>query len=269
MPDSEHASEFIIHSSRFLPTIESIPSSEKKQFLVVGGGQSAAEIVNHLYERFNNATVTSAFTTFGFKPADDSHFVNRIFDAQSVDMFFNASDSLKNRIMDIHADTNYSVVDGDLIAELYKKIYQEKVNDHARLQLRQLTRLVSAKKVKNQTVAILHNLKTNEIYTEVFDYIILATGYRVPDITELFPSARELMALAEDNSIKLDRSYGANLNCQVVGKIYLPGMSEAQHGLSATLLSLLPIRANEIVRDVANSVRLKTSSVVTEVMNVN
>lgn len=269
MPESGQASELIIHSSRFLPTIESIPASETKHFLVVGGGQSAAEIVNHLYDRFNNATTTSAFSTFGFKPADDSHFVNKIFDAQSVDMFFNASDALRERIMDIHADTNYSVVDGDLISELYKKTYKEKVNNHNRLQLRQLTRLVSAKQVGSQAVATLHNLKTNEIYTENFDYIILATGYRVPEITELFPSVRELIALAEDNSIKLDRYYGASMNRQVAGKIYLPGMSEAHHGLSATLLSLLPIRAHEIVRDVVNSACFKASSVTAEVLNVN
>lgn len=269
MPESGQASEFIIHSSRFLPTIESIPASEKKNFLVVGGGQSAAEIVNHLYDRFNNATTTSAFSTFGFKPADDSHFVNKIFDAQSVDMFYNASDALRKRIMDLHADTNYSVVDGDLITELYKKTYKEKVSNLNRLQLRQLTRLVKAKQVGSQAVATLHNLKTNETYTENFDYIILATGYRVPEITELFPSIHELIALADDNNIKLDRCYGARTNRQMVGKIYLPGMSEGHHGLSATLLSLLPIRAQEIVRDVVNSACFKASSTTAEVLNVN
>lgn len=269
MPDCGQTSELIIHSSRFLPAIESIPASEKKKFLVVGGGQSAAEIVNHLYDRFNNATTTSAFTTFGFKPADDSHFVNKIFDAQSVDMFFNSSDALRKRIMDVHSDTNYSVVDGDLISELYKKTYKEKVNNHNRLQLRQLTRLLSAKKVGKHAVATLHDLKTNDIYTENFDYIILATGYRVPEITELFPSVHELFELAEDKSVKLERYYGAKMNSQVAGKIYLPGMSEAYHGLSATLLSLLPIRAHEIVRDVANSAYFKASSITTEALNVH
>ncbi|SLM61880.1 MULTISPECIES: lysine N(6)-hydroxylase/L-ornithine N(5)-oxygenase family protein [Dickeya] len=269
MPEIHQVSASVIHSSQFLPTIQNIPSSDTKKFLVVGGGQSAAEIVNHLYDRFDNATVTSVFSTFGFKPADDSHFVNRIFDAESVDMFFSASVSLKSKIMDTHADTNYSVVDGDLIAEIYKKVYQEKVNNQKRIQLRQLTRLSSVKHVGSKPIATLHNLKTDEIYTEEFDYIIMATGYRVPDITELFPSASELIALAEDNSITLDRNYSVSINRPLAGKIYLPGMSEAHHGLSATLLSLLPIRANEIVRDVTNTLSVKAASVSAEVVNAN
>ena len=51
----------------------------------LGAGQSAAEAVDYLHRSFPDAEVCSVFAKYGYTPADDSPFANRIFDPEAVD----------------------------------------------------------------------------------------------------------------------------------------------------------------------------------------
>ncbi|MCZ3089027.1 lysine N(6)-hydroxylase/L-ornithine N(5)-oxygenase family protein, partial [Acinetobacter baumannii] len=75
----------LIHSSWYLPGIAGAlgqPQLEGPQprILVVGGGQSAVEIATDLGERYPRALIDLAIRGPALKPADDSPFVNEIFD---------------------------------------------------------------------------------------------------------------------------------------------------------------------------------------------
>src|SRR5690606_40746222 len=65
--------------------------------------------------------------------ADHCPLSNRIFDPATVDEFYYAPEPMKRKLMDYHANTNYSVVDLDLIEELYRRSYREKVLGNQRL----------------------------------------------------------------------------------------------------------------------------------------
>ena len=43
-----------------------------------------------------------------------------------MDDYFGSPEDVKQMLVDYHRNTNYSVVDADLIEELYRRAYQEK-----------------------------------------------------------------------------------------------------------------------------------------------
>jgi L-ornithine N5-oxygenase len=61
------------------------------------------------------------FGRYGYSPADDSCFANRIFDPSAVDDYFHAPGPVKEMLLGYHANTNYSVVDPELIDGPYRR----------------------------------------------------------------------------------------------------------------------------------------------------
>jgi L-ornithine N5-oxygenase len=117
LPGGVTGSHRVWHSRDLLTNIGSV-APDARRFVVVGAGQSAAEITAFLHERFPAAEVCAVFSRYGYSPADDSSFANRIFDPAAVDDFFAAPDAVKEMLIDYHGNTNYSVVDADLIEAL-------------------------------------------------------------------------------------------------------------------------------------------------------
>jgi len=250
LPKNIMESRNVVHSSSFLGLLDRIDPKRVKRFLVVGGGQSAAEVVNHLHEKYQDAEVVGVFSTFGYKPADDSSFVNQIFDPNTVDLFYTASDEVRSYLLEQHGDTNYSVVDIELISALYRKMYDEKVRNHQRLSLHRLSRLEGLENKGDRVLAYIKDIHSGITSEEVFDAVVLATGYCPPSLTDIIPSMTPYIERDRLGEVVLDRHYSVKTNCDVGGKIYLQGASESQHGLTATLLSALPIRSQEILQDI-------------------
>ena len=86
------------HSSEHLFRADSLDPRCVRDVVVVGGGQSAAEVVLHLRGLLgDDARVHAVHGRFGYSPADSSPYVNRIFDAESVDALFDAPESQRSR----------------------------------------------------------------------------------------------------------------------------------------------------------------------------
>ncbi|MGN5637927.1 SidA/IucD/PvdA family monooxygenase, partial [Streptomyces sp. AC154] len=80
------------HNSDLLAKVDALEGTEPARFVVVGAGQSAAENVAYLHRHFPRAEVCAVFSRYGYSPADDSSFANRIFDPEAVDEYFTAPD---------------------------------------------------------------------------------------------------------------------------------------------------------------------------------
>jgi L-ornithine N5-oxygenase len=53
-------------------------------------GATSLLITEYLQDRFGAAEVHAVFSRYGYSPADDSPFANRVFDPAAVDDFFSA-----------------------------------------------------------------------------------------------------------------------------------------------------------------------------------
>ncbi|BFO17957.1 hypothetical protein SHKM778_43450 [Streptomyces sp. KM77-8] len=177
MPENTERTDRVWHNSELLARVGELEGTAPSRFIVVGAGQSAAENVAYLHRRFPEAEVCAVFARYGYSPADDSGFANRIFDPAAVDDYFTAPDSVKRRLMDYHGNTNYSVVDIDLIDDLYRKMYQEKVLGTERLRFLNVSRLTGVTETPDRVEATVTSLVTGEQTRLDADVVVFATGY--------------------------------------------------------------------------------------------
>lgn len=181
MPEGVERTDRVWHNAELLGKVEELDGLSPSRFVVVGAGQSAAENVAYLHRRFPEAEVCAVFSRYGYSPADDSGFANRIFDPDAVDTYFAAPDDVKRQLMGYHGNTNYSVVDIDLIDDLYRQMYQEKVLGTERLRFLNVSRLVGVEERPDGVRTTVKSLVTGEETPLDADVVVFATGYSPAD----------------------------------------------------------------------------------------
>ena len=208
---------------------------------IIGGGQSAAEAFIDLNDSFPSVQVDMILRGSALKPADDSPFVNEVFSPEFTDLVFQQASSERERLVNEYHNTNYSVVDIDLIERIYGIFYRQKVSGIARHAFRTLTTLSKATATEHGIELTMRNNATGEVTVRHYDAVVLATGYERQ-------MHRKLLAPLEQylGDFEVDRNYKLITDERCKAGIYMQGFCQASHGLSDTLLSILPIRADEI-----------------------
>ncbi|MEH1164053.1 lysine N(6)-hydroxylase/L-ornithine N(5)-oxygenase family protein [Micromonospora sp. CPCC 205539] len=249
LPDGVTADARIWHTRDLLPNAERLKgmSPSPSRIIVVGAGQSAAEAVDYLHREFPAAEVCAVITRYGYSPADDSAFANRVFDPAAVDDYYMASPQVKQMILDYHGNTNYSVVDHDLIEDLYRRVYQEKVRGEERLRLLNVSRVVQAVRSGDRVQTVVESMITGSRTALDADAVVFATGYRTPDPAWLLGDFAEEFQRDDAGQVRVSRDYRIETTPRVRAGIYLQGGTEHTHGISSSLLSNTSIRSAEIL----------------------
>ncbi len=249
LPDSMRPSAHVWHSHHLLEKLRTIGAAASR-FVVLGAGQSAAEVTDYLHRHYENAEVIALISRFGYSQADDSPYANRIFDPQSVDVFYSAPEEVKSALMQYHANTNYSVVDLDLIEDLYRRDYQEQVQGERRLHLVNVAELAGAREQDENVEVTIRRLDTGECTTMEADALICATGYDATDPRLLLGDVGPLLWSDAHGRLSIGRDYRAAACPEVLAGVYLCGGTEHSHGITSSLLSMAAVRAGDIVRSV-------------------
>ncbi|RAY16070.1 L-lysine 6-monooxygenase [Actinomadura craniellae] len=249
LPKGVVAGERVWHSNDLLHRLPGL--TDPRRVIVVGAGQSAAETADHLHRTFPGAEVCAVFAKYGYTPADDSSFANRIFDPGAVEDYYAAPESVKRMLMDYHHSTNYSAVDLDLIDELYRRAYQEKVQGAERLRILNASRLVAVAEDGDGLRATVEFLPTGDRAELRADALVYATGYRPGDPLTLLGEAGEYCLRRPEGGLRVERDYRIATAPELSCGIYVQGATEHTHGLTSTLLSNTAVRAGEIVRSLA------------------
>ena len=220
--------------------------------------QSAAEAVGYLHGRYPDSQVHAVFTRYGYSPADESPFVNAIFDPAAVDTFFHADASVKEMLLTYHRNTNYSVVDRELIHELYRRHYQETVAGETRLHFAHMSRVVDARTRDDGVDVTVRFLATGETRHVDADALVYATGYRPADPVDALGAAATWCKRDSEDRLRVDLDYRVDTTDSMKCGIFVLGATEAAHGLSSSLLSNAAVRAGDVVRAVAGDLAAGT-----------
>lgn len=253
VPPGLELTERIWHNSELIPRANRLADAGKpvRRAVVLGAGQSAAEAVDYLHRTFPDAEVCSVFAKYGYTPADDSPFANRIFDPEAVDVYFSAPSEVKQSLIDYHRSTNYSVVDMELIEALYATAYREKVAGRERLRFLNVSRIRAVDPATDGGLDVaVEFLPTGEKQVLSADVLVLATGYRPRDLSSLLGEAAKLCLRDDGDEIRVGRDHRVETVPEVTAGLYLQGGTEHTHGLTSTLLSTVAVRAEEIHRSV-------------------
>ncbi|KQR16492.1 lysine N(6)-hydroxylase/L-ornithine N(5)-oxygenase family protein [Cellulomonas sp. Leaf334] len=244
LPDGVVAGPRTWHSAAFLPRVEALGGGS--EFVVVGSGQSAAEVAMHLYRRFPEATVHLVSTRFGLAPADQGPLVNQVFDPATVDLVFDADPAARDHLARLHANTNYGVVNADLVREVFDVIYRDRWLGVERLVLHRTSRVTGVVESADEVVVRVVDGLTGDVSTVHADAVVLATGYRAFDGASLLGPDADLLVRDDAGRVLVDRDCRARLRVDGPAGLYLVGQSEHQHGVATTLLSTVAVRAGEI-----------------------
>ncbi|MFE0054543.1 lysine N(6)-hydroxylase/L-ornithine N(5)-oxygenase family protein [Streptomyces sp. NPDC059003] len=248
LPPDMVRSDRVFHNSELIPRVAGLHESGTpvRRAVVLGAGQSAAETVDYLHRHFPDAEICSVFAKYGYTPADDSPFANRIFDPEAVDIFFNAPRDVKQSLFDYHRGTNYSVVDMDLIESLSRTMYQEKVQGRQRLRMLNISRIRDIDAHADGLEIGVEFLPTGERDTLAADLLVYATGYQPRGIGQRLGELDKVCLRDDEDELVVGRDHQVATHPNVTAAIYLQGGTEHTHGLTSTLLSNTAVRAGEI-----------------------
>ncbi|MFF8958249.1 lysine N(6)-hydroxylase/L-ornithine N(5)-oxygenase family protein [Streptomyces sp. NPDC014894] len=236
------------HNSELIPRVAGLVggATPVRRAVVLGAGQSAAEAVDYLHRSFPDAEICSVFAKYGYTPADDSPFANRIFDPEAVDVYYGAPREVKRSLFDYHRSTNYSVVDMELIEGLSRTMYQEKVQGRQRLRMLNVSRIREVSADGDRLGITVEFLPTGEREVLEADLLVHATGYQPQGIGERLGEIGKLCLRDEEDALLVGRDHRVETIAQVTSDIYLQGGTEHTHGITSTLLSNTAVRAGEI-----------------------
>lgn len=246
----------IVHSSQYLTHLEqgAITSQNPLSVAVVGAGQSAAEILLDLHDRFPQARIDLIMRGSTLKPADDSPSINQIFNPEYTNYFHAQPRTARQALLREFRHTNYAVVDLDLIERIHTILYEQSVVGESRLQLFPTTTIQD---IHCTTEGILLKLMQGALpgtpqrnLAKNYQHIILATGYQRNTSKVLLQGLVEHLP-----EIRIGRDYRVETPEYFLPSIFIQGDSEDTHGLSDTLLSVIAIRAQEIAESLMRTPR--------------
>lgn len=254
--------EHVVHLNHFLSAVERLKRRPGPyRIAVVGGSQSAVEILLHLAQTMPEASLTGFSRVFGYRMKDVSPFTGEVYFPEFVDLFYSATPAEKRRLTgDLHL-TNYSAADADVLDSLYLEMYRQRISGEERLAIHRSTDIVSARSTDGGCEIAYERMGTPGTQAERFDLVILATGFRnlgtaenqervPPLVTPLAP----WIVTDEQGCIQVGYDYSLQMVPEA-GPCYLNGLCESTHGMGdAGSFSLLSLRAQRILESLVKRI---------------
>ena len=152
-----------------------------------------------------------------------------------------APPAVKQMLLDYHRNTNYSVVDAELIEDLYRRAYQEKVTGRERLRIlhtspraRRARRRPDGRVVRARSKCLSTGERARALEA---DAVVFATGYRPVCPLGLLGGAHALCATSDDGMVCVGRDYRVDTSCAMRAG-HLPAgrdRAHARHRLDAAV----------------------------------
>lgn len=260
----------VFHLTEYLARLEALEKARPiRHVCVVGGSQSAIEIVLHLRHRHPDAKITNIMRGYGYRLKDTSPFSERVYFPEFVDYYYGCDRKGKARLNSFLRLTNYSAADEDVIRELYTGIYEDRLCGRDRLVLCPNHEILACSRSADEISLDLLEANTGErSKLSQIDAVILATGFndlgtgvhqeRLPSI--LRGIASELL-FDEHGELHVERDYRLLPRTPADGlpPIYINGLCESSHGFGdAGSFSLLSLRSADICRSLFRALRPET-----------
>lgn len=243
----------VLHSAEFRIVR---PALAGRDVMVVGAGQSGAELVNHLLsgEVGLPRSLTWISSRTGFLPMDDSPFSNEWFHPAYVDHFYGLSPERRRMLLDRQRLASDGVSES-LLREIYRRLYELDTLHpgrlpHRLLVCRRVTDLLADSDTGNgRLLAIVRDDDTGKIETCGTDVVIFATGYRSEFPSYLEPLRERI--LDGDGALRVRPDYRLDWDGPEHLGIYVQNAAEHTHGIADPNLSLAAWRSARIVNSIS------------------
>ncbi|MFC4500300.1 MULTISPECIES: lysine N(6)-hydroxylase/L-ornithine N(5)-oxygenase family protein [Streptomyces] len=239
----------VLHSSDLVPLR---PEWKGRRVVVIGAGQSGAEVVNHMVSDERSLPSSLTWTSSGpnFQPLDDSPFTDEWFSSNFL-RYFNELPA--QRRADILREQRNAGVDGitdSLMGSLYRRLYHLDHVIQSDMRHRLLTgrRAVGLTQEGSHYVVDLHDLNRGKVERVPADLVILCTGYS-NQVPEYLKPIQERLAIV-DGEFQTNADYSVDFDGPSDHRVYVQGFAQSSHGISDLVLSLASWRGASIINSV-------------------
>src|SRR6185369_542658 len=119
--------ERVIHSTSYVQRIAELPKDVAHRVVVVGGAQSAAEMLYSVQEELPLCRPTLVTRSIGLTNYELSKFTNELYYPSFVDKFFTARPEARAQLLQEMYRTNYGGLTPSLLEALYAQTYLERL----------------------------------------------------------------------------------------------------------------------------------------------
>jgi len=237
-----------LHSAEYL---KSCPEKLKGDVVLIGSGQSAAEIFIDLFDRqYAQGQVKANFhlhwltRSAGFFPMENTPLGLEHFSPDYMHYFYHLPTALKAELPVQQANL-YKGISSKTIRDIYERLYHRSIGgQNTDVTLAGHHQLQHAEVLENQKLRLrFEQHQQNEKYLVDADCVIAATGYRYPKPAFL-QNLQSLISLDQTNRWHVSSDF--EVNYQGDGRIFLQNMEVFHHGVGTPDLGLGAYRAATI-----------------------
>lgn len=241
--------EKVIHSTEYADRIGEFDHAAPLRVVVVGAAQSAAEILWETHQRMPASQCSMVMRSVALGYYQTSQFTNELYFPSYTDTFFAAGPEARQRVLHEMRRTNYAGVTPELLNTIYRQMYLERLTGQQRLRMITSVNITGAEQEGDEVVLTLTEQMTGRQAELRCDVVMLGTGFE----RKLPALSRTIADLVGVDEFPVSRAYRAMLPPHVTAGCYLQGTNEESHGIADSLISVLAVRAGEIVADLLAS----------------
>ncbi|WP_078908199.1 lysine N(6)-hydroxylase/L-ornithine N(5)-oxygenase family protein [Streptomyces vietnamensis] len=258
--------EGVVHSAEIM---RRPPDTLGRRVVVIGGGQSGAEIVHWLLGDKDMLPSSLVWSTRrdGFLPLDDSAFSNEWYFPGYVRHFTRLSAERRAELLRRQRMTSDGV-SGELLDAIHAQLYRLDAlrpgSCAYRLSPGQELLAVDGAPDDGPLSVVTRDMDTDSVRRERADVVILATGYRNRIPAYLGP-LRDLIPLDDTGAFRVRPDYAIEFDGPPGCRIFVQGAAGSTHGVADANLSLMAWRNAVIANAVAGRELYRTEQDTTTV----
>lgn len=254
-------SDSFFHSCEFLEKIKVCIEGGAKRFLVIGSGQSAAEIVLYLDDAIDDAVIYSSHHSVGFKLKDTGHTSNSIYFPSEVDYFYYLDETARAKALRDSTSADYGNVSRQTSSELYAACYGNKVKRKESIHLLNRAAIASVEHRGSGYHVSFHDVYLGDYCRGIdVDAIVCCTGYRENISPHLLAEISHLYKKEKNGGYCVQRDYSLVPVADGLPAVYMLGMTESRFGISDTQsFSIMAIKAADAARSVLTRVMVNVA----------
>ncbi|ASR56063.1 ornithine monooxygenase [Cellulomonas sp. PSBB021] len=249
----------VFHLTDYLPALERLDAlaaddGGPRSVTVVGGSQSAVELTLDLARRYPRAQVHTLVRSLTLRQKDTSPFSEEGYFPEFTEYYYRAPRDRKDAIDSFMRLTNYSSADGDVLRELYRLVYEQRIDGDQRVFVRGSRQVRTVDADERGVRLTVEELNTGEVEGLETDAVVLATGFRdlgpgphQERVPALIRSVADDFRFDDHGYLEVEPHYEVRPLDARTPALFLNGLCESTHGIGdAGSFSLLSLRAKVI-----------------------
>lgn len=239
-----YLSSSVFHASQYINE-NVFPAG--KRILIIGGGQSGAEIFNRLVSNKRELPAELCWVSrrSNFLPIDDSPFTNEFFTPTYSEYFYMLPEQEKKNLI----SQQILASDGihlDLLEEIYRKLYEiDLIDGEKKAKLFFNYDMIGFEKTVNSYNAYFRNMSTGSTTKLDADIVIFATGFKYKPPEFLTPLLEKMRTC--DNNFVINDDFSVQWDGPHENRIYIQNGARHVRGVADPNLSLVAWRSAKII----------------------